>query len=286
MKRHTSILALTARSSLFFALAIALVMAAAEIFLFRMALDGALAGVAESYAQHQAEVEFLASLGMKAYDSRVFSLDSLDNVLGSGRILWVWRAALVLLTVQLCRVGCEFGAKPGYTLRRLELSERRVVLWQAVGNALFYVFLWAVQLALALVFCKVYADTAADCVSLPEALRGQLMFQSFCQIPFLHGLLPLEDIMAHLANLVAVASLSLTAAAWPFQQRHGGFGGELIPVLGALLWYFARELNSSSNWPLLVILLFCAACAALRVKNHEEVDEDEAERPAEEVPQA
>lgn len=279
MKKQISILALTARSSLLFALAILLLMAAAQGVLFHLALRTALAELAQRWADYQVHVEELTARGITSISAFSDQLPTLPQLLDKSGILWAWRAALVLLTVQLCRVGCESGAKQGYTLRRLPLSERAVFLWQWVGNALFYLLLWGAQLAVVLVLSRVYlAAAGAQPAQLVQPAGGQTLLLAFYQSSFLHGLLPLDDLLSHAAGLLLTAALAFGAAAFPFWQRRGSFGGEALAALVFALYAFPRDLDGSSAAFTILVSVMILLCAVLRVLRWEEVDGDDSDR--------
>jgi len=50
-----------------------------------------------------------------------------------------------LTALCLWLTGCEFGSKTGYTLRRLQISERSVFVWQSLYNTLCFFVLWTAQ---------------------------------------------------------------------------------------------------------------------------------------------
>jgi len=116
MRAHLSVLMLIARSTIYKILALLLLMAGAEWFQFRWALNFALAGTD-------------AGLGMKA----------LEDVIASSRVAWAFAVCFLIISVLLSMTGCEFGSRPGYTLRRLSVSERSVFYGSACIT--FFVFL-------------------------------------------------------------------------------------------------------------------------------------------------
>lgn len=282
MKKQTSVVALTARSSLFFALAIALVMAAAEFALFHMALSADRAEVAAAFAERQAQIDYYASMGVEVYYSDPYLAKPLEYLVDQSHILWVFTAAALLLTAQLCRVGCESGGKLGYTLRRLPLPEKQYFLWQGVGNTLFYLLLWGVQALTALGLGMYYLRTVPA-----EAVNHQTLFLAFSRSDFLHTLLPMGDWYCLAVTLLLAVTLGLCTAAVPFWQRRGRFGGELLAAVAAALFLFRRGVGGhNANTGLMLILLLTLLSVFVRIYQWKEVDEHDGEAPAEEVPQA
>ena len=99
MKKHLSVFNLMATSSIYKITGLFGIMGIIEFFLFRMVM---LAGPNENGTFH------------------------IEYVFEQSRTLWVFAAALLVLTVFLCATGYETSSKQGYTLKRLSISEKKV----------------------------------------------------------------------------------------------------------------------------------------------------------------
>ncbi len=242
MRRHVSVFMLYVRSSLPKLLILLLLMTAAELGLFYVAVN----------------------------DSLMMAMVTLEEIFDNSYVPVVMAAAFVLLTVQLCSVGCEFGSKQGYTLRRLSISEGRVFLWQALFNASAYFVLMGVQLLLVLFMCAYGAK------SLGAYANGQTVFLAFYRHDFLHGLLPLEEWTRYLRNFIMVFGLGSAAALFPFHQRRKKIGFSAIISLPVTIFGFCNQTGNLSTDIILMLYYLVVIIWSLYRVFTEEVSLDEA----------
>ncbi len=207
MRQHLSVLTLLTRSTIYPIAVLLAVMAAVEAVLFSLAMgaNGTL---------------------------------SLTGMIRSSRIVWVFGAAFLLLTVLLCRTGCEFGSRQGYTLRRLSISERAVFVWQWGYNTACYLLLWWWQALIAFALCLWYASQAG-----PELVGSQTIFLAFYRSGLLHSLIPLEEVSRWVRNGVMALGLGACAALEPFLQRRKGLPWEILAPVSLALLFFPMELG-------------------------------------------
>ena len=94
----------------------------------------------------------LVLLGMLALDAAAYALFGLRGFRASltgSELVTALRVifSLGLVACQLLLASCfGAGSRYGYTLRRLQIPETRVLLWSGVGNALCFACVWCVQL--------------------------------------------------------------------------------------------------------------------------------------------
>ncbi len=237
MKRHLSVFMLYARSAVWRLLALLTAMGLAQTLLFLLALRGSADG-------------------------------SLEAVLRASRIHYVFGAAFLLLTALVCLPGCNFGAKPGYTLRRLCVSERAAFLWQSICNVCCYLILWAAELLLALLLCRIYSARRA------ELITGQTLFLAFYRSDFLHSLLPFEDALFWVRNGLLSLSLGVAAARFPFAQRRGQRGMEILVLACCAVFFFCREVGAQLSCCGCIFICLCGLASALcRTLEQEEAHE-------------
>lgn len=233
MKRVTSVLLLLARSSIYKILAVLAVMAAAQTGLFVRAMRTAAA----------AQDGFL-----------------LETAFARGGALYLFGAAALLITLLLAATGCEGSSRCGYTLRRLQVGEKTVLLLQWGYNCLCYLILWGVQLAVALGLCMLWT------ARLPDYATSQTVFLAFWRSEFLHPLLPLQDGAIWARNLLVLVTLAAAAAAYPYRQRRGKkTPTALVIALGMTAAGWPVDLNGRTNQLALVfacvlVLMNTAAC--------------------------
>ena len=167
---------------------------------------------------------------------------TLNSLMQSG---WLWRGAwviLLLITILLCRTGCEFGSKCGYTLRRLMVSERQIFFWQAVYNTGIYLLFWAVEMAVLLGLGFYYIKRQGF-----TELEQQLLFLTTYRSALFHSLLPLRDVSRWVCTAVLFAGLGVTSAAFPIRHRYKKYTGEVVLLVGAMLFWFPGAMGGMSQ---------------------------------------
>ncbi|MBQ9165846.1 MAG: hypothetical protein IJX71_02830, partial [Oscillospiraceae bacterium] len=95
----------------------------------------------------------------------VLGTPSLEVAVDEARLSLIFAIGAILVFILLAAVGCEFGSKQSYTLRRLPLSEKAVFFCQSVYNSLGFFLLWAFELLITLILCQLYIHMA-DAASL------------------------------------------------------------------------------------------------------------------------
>lgn len=123
----------------------------------------------------------------------------------------VWYVLTYLLIFSLGRAG----NKPGYTLRRLAVSEKAALYLQAGCNTLMLLVVAAWQLALCLGFAAWHYALS------PESYNHQTLLLDFYKNPLLHTLLPLSDYMCWIANIVAGLLFGMFTARTSYLYRRG-----------------------------------------------------------------
>ena len=212
MKKYLSVFGLYARSSIYRVLGVLLLMGAAEAGLFMTKLKAALA----DYNNPQNIPEFGKGPEMLHF----------EQILEGCHIPLCFMVAFVLITVFLCLPGTEFQSKTGYTLRRLSISERSVLLVQWVYNMTVYIILLAVQVLFCFVFSQIYISQVSA-----EFVGNQTVFLAFYRSEFMHALLPLSEAGMWFRNAFLVIGLGFAAAEFSYNQRMKGYGIAII-VLG------------------------------------------------------
>ncbi|OUO35731.1 hypothetical protein [Flavonifractor sp. An306] len=164
---------------------------------------------------------------------------SLEETVRVSGLSLAFAAGLVLVCAVLVLPGTERGAKTGYTLRRLSVDERVLVLLWGGLNALLLLLFWGVQTAAALALARYYLHTLPA-----EFSNHQSLFFAFSRAPYLHALLPLWDWLVMARNLVCCAALGLSAAALPFHWRHGRKSWALLPLAALAVIFFPSGMDN------------------------------------------
>ena len=223
MKKYGSALGPAARLTVWKVLGISLLAAGVHCLLFLTALNG--------------------------WDVVNLGTPSLESVVWMGKLNRVFRVGLLLVCAVLALPWQERGTRTGYTLRRLSVNERVLVLLWGGLNALLLLIFWGVQTAVVLALSQHYLQTA-----LADTASRQSLLIAFSRSPYLHALLPLWDWPVMLRNVLGCAALGLSAAALPFHWRHGRKSWTLLflAVVAAVLFPAGMDSSISSAAGLLL----------------------------------
>ena len=243
MKKQLSVFNLMATSSIYKITGLFGILGIIEFFLFRRAM---LAGPNPGTGTFHIEYVFEQSFA-----------------------LWLFRIALLVLTIFLCLTGYETSSKQGYTLKRLSISEKQVFVFQAFYNTLCYLLLWSIQLLFSFILGFYFVKNAPA-----EYVTNQTLFLAFYRNDFLHALLPFEDVMVWVKNILLFLSLGICAAGFTYMQRKGKRAYELIGILGTTVLLFTAPLGQLEHIVFSILLcIFCAGVTILRVLKKEGDDE-------------
>ena len=222
MKKYISVFSLIAKNSIY---------QIAGLLLLLVAVDSALAWY----------YLFVRSYGLSTFFQN-----------GTGRLGMVLAVIFVLIAVVQIRRGDIYSGPQGYTMRRLVISEKAVAVLQILYNLLCWLILWGVQVLTVFVICKIYYTFGADA---GDPLVNQQIFLLFYISPLLHSLLPMEDVLAWVANVVMVVELSVASAHWAVLRREKKSGVHLWGGYWPVILIFRRELGSFV-WNMLIIVAF------------------------------
>ena len=217
MRRYCSVLGLAARCTFWKVLAATLVSCGAEAALFLITLHGWPFVV---YGPDQAW--------------RADNPTGLEGLIAHSRIALCFGLGLAEVCGALALLGwAGSGCRTGYTLRRLRVGERALsLLWGGYGT-LCLLFYWAAHLGTVLALCAAAMPHLSERAASPLAL-----FLACWRSPYLHALLPLEDVWLWGRNLLLCAALGLGTAAFSHERRHGHRAWGWIPLaLGAALLF-------------------------------------------------
>ena len=219
LKKYISVLSLYIRSSLYKLIALIMLMALAQILMFKNILRPVMVD----------EVLTQALLGIENYIDR-------------SKIILVFGVAFLTLTAFLTITGCEFGSKQGYTLRRLRISEKEILYCQASANIFMYTVFFISEVIIAFILCQIYMNFALES-NLADVthINHQTIFLAFYRNDFLHGLLPLDDIIRHLTNALSVISLGFTGAVFPYFLRRRRISLEMFILIPFIIFNFTNN---------------------------------------------
>lgn len=162
----------------------------------------------------------------------------LESIIEKSKIKLIFGASFLILVLILCLVCRSSSSKAVYTLRRLSVSRKSVVLWQTAAGVFYCFILLSAQIAAVIAFSAVYVKYAPK-----EALSSQTVFLAFYKNSFLHALLPLEFYSVYLRNAVLIICISISTAVFCAYSQVGKISMQV---------FFITPLT---------VLCFCAALA-------------------------
>ena len=184
--------------------------------------------------------------------------------------------SFLLTAAGLAAEGCDAGAKTGYTLRRLRVTERAVFLWQWAYGALCFLLLWAAELLTAAALCAVWERMADASVQTEMSV-----FLAFSSEGLLRGLFPMQDAAVWAVNGLLVLTLGASAAVLSYRQRRGRLGWQLPAACTAAGFAFPNEAGQWQGAGLyyagmlaLVLLALTASAVSDVVLGKEEKDSE------------
>ncbi len=231
MKKHLSVLGVLARMSIYKILGVLLLTGLVEITCFYSRLERELSYVDAEVGAGVAQIEHLID----------------NNVLS-----WCIGVSFVLVFILLAVSGTERGARCGYTLRRLSVSEKEVFLLGTLYNTLMLVFFCAVQLVLSYAMCVLYVNRVPA-----EHVGAQTVFLAFYRSDLLHSLLPLSDILLWMRNISLAMALGCAASGYSFYQRRKKFSASAIALCIFTIVFFVTELGDGFNIGLVIAVSLC-----------------------------
>ena len=217
----------------------------------------------------------LVLLGMLALDAAAYVLFGLRGFRASLTGSELVTALRVIFSLLAACFGA--GSRYGYTLRRLQIPETRVLLWSGVCNALCFACVWCVQLMASVGTAALHAADAR------YAEGAQGIFVDFYRSEFLHGLLPLADGYLWVRNVVFVLALGVLTAYMQLglRRKNGGRRLALVVLTGLMLLVLPVGFGSGRTAGILqsVAALFaagiCGYLGFLQAHNGKEGVEDE-----------
>lgn len=196
----------------------------------------------------------------------------LEQALREGHMAGIAGVGFVCMTAILCLTGAERGSgRTGYTLQRLSVSEKTVLLWQAIYNGSCYLLLWASQILVTMGLARWYTQIAD-----PSMVTGQTDFLAYYRNEYLRGLLPMMEMGGWIRNILMLIALGLSSAYFTYAQRRRQKNGELITMVMIVLIFFCRQIGEELEWVAILISFLCFSSIVKMlwsIKREEEADE-------------
>ncbi|HZW48523.1 MAG TPA: hypothetical protein VFF80_00085 [Bacillota bacterium] len=164
------------------------------------------------------------------------SLDELlkGKIIGLGFLL-----GLVMLTVVLVSFGSDKKSKEAYTLRRLQISERRVWFLQVIYHTGCFLVLYIAEAWLIVSLYRYYLIH-----STVQPWSELTLWLAIKQNPFSHSLLPLQNTLGWLRNLTLILGFGVTSASEPIANRSGQSAFVVYPLQLLAILAFMFNINT------------------------------------------
>lgn len=152
----------------------------------------------------------------------------LDFLLGSTWLIGV-----------LISFGSDKKSKEAYTLRRLQISERRVWFLQVIYHTGCFLVLYIAEAWLIVSFYRYYLIHSAV-----QPWSEQTLWLAIKQNPFSHSLLPLQNTLGWLRNLTLILGFGVTSASEPIANRRGQSAFMVYPLQLLATLTFMLNINT------------------------------------------
>lgn len=214
MRSYRAYVSLMARSTLYKELLLFVAMAAVELILVIPNLGMQISSVVSIDAQGKENLNYFTA--------------SLDSVVQESRLVLVWLAALLVLSLILILTA---GQWRDYTLDRLGMSRLQGNILYGIYCTLSFVLLWGFQAALAVGMCLYYRQQLPS-----ELVSGQTLFFSICGTPLFFDVLPLMHVGRWVSDVLIMTALGFSAANGARLRRLGRMPAASVVGVALLFW--------------------------------------------------
>lgn len=225
MKKDLSVLMLLVRNSFWRVIGVILIMLALESFSF----------FADPDLVHGSTISLDKLLKGK--------MIGLGFTLGSFMLIWV-----------LVSFGSDKKSKEAYTLRRLQISERRVWFLQVIYHTGCFLVLYIAEAWLIFSFYRYYLIQSAV-----QPWSELTLWLAIKQHPLSYSLLPIQNTLGWLRNLTLILGFGVTSASEPIANRRGqsAFMVYSLQLLAILAFRF-----NTNTWQLDLLITVVAISLA------------------------
>ncbi len=229
MKKYISIFELLVRNTIYKILLVLIAMGVAQITMFQRTMQ-------EWIPMDYYDLDFQA---MEHYTLE-YMVDKSNSVVFMG-------IAFVLVTVVLCRSGCNIGSKSSYTLQRLQVTEKGIFIMQSIYNSLCYVLLLCTQVGVFFAQSSLYAAQAGH-------VTNQTIFLAYYRNAFMHSILPLEGMMRWGVSVLMILGCGMSTAVFTHLQRRGKVAWSSFMVVACTLVGYKQELGNQIGFVMATIM--------------------------------
>lgn len=225
MRKYLSVFALQVKSTFTKILAVIMLMCLSQLGLFIHILNSDETIVTNRFTNE----EFLAGIEIILKNSRAIS--------------FIFALGFLFVTVILATNGCKYNSREDYTLRRLNITEKKAVICKGIYGISAYILLIIAEALVMLAVCLIYLSFAENHpYSFEGLISNQTVFLAFYRSRLMHAVLPLEDLFKYFSTFIAILGMSFSTAFIPYFIRRKKLFLEafiLIPIV---------IMNFTSTW--------------------------------------
>ena len=131
-----------------------------------------------------------------------------DQLISDSYHEWLFLAALIIIAVGICSEGGRSYCSQLLTIERLRIGKNAVFLTRGAAYATCYLVAFASEIISVSLFLAIW------CALAPDGLPGaQEILITLYRDPYLHSLIPLEDLILYPRNIILILSLGFCTAA-------------------------------------------------------------------------
>lgn len=225
MRNYLSVFALQIKSTFIKIIAVILLMGAAQLGLFIHILNSGEIVIPNRFTNE----EFLSGIEGILQDSRAMS--------------FIFALGFLLITVILAINGCKYASREDYTLRRLNITEKKVMLTKGVYGVFVYALFIMAEALVMFIICNIYIQFAENHPQIFDGfISNQTVFLAFYRSNIIHSVLPLDDYFKYISTFFAIIGISFSTAFIPYFVKRKKLFLETFILVPVIL------INFTSTW--------------------------------------
>lgn len=187
----------------------------------------------------------------------------LDHVIAESRAPIVCAVGFAAIAAVMSLTGCGYGAKSGYTVRRLRVKESRATLLWGIYHAALLVAFWA-ALAAAM-YIALRLRMGMETPASADSCGPQSMLLLCYTDTFMHHLVPLRDAAMWALGAASVLAVGFGSVLFAYRQRRGQFSILILAAVAATILSFFYGIGSNMLFVLMALQLVLADGAVVSV---------------------
>lgn len=171
-----------------------------------------------------------------------FFRQNLESIFFDSKINYIFLAGFLILTLILALNGFEFKEKISYTIRRLSIPEKHFLILHGLYNSCAYFIFLIIQIVIIFLLILYYLKSVPD-----TYYSNQTLFLLFYGNDFLHSLLPLEETVKAVRNVLLIFALGYASAFQSYTQRRRKKQSILLVLVFGTILFFSSSLGSHTE---------------------------------------